>query len=75
MYPGNTVAPLGKLRLLYEASPLAFIAEQAGGAASDGKVPILDIVPQELHQTTPLLIGSKDDVEFVERTVAEVDGT
>lgn len=74
MYPGNAVAPHGKIRLLYEAAPLAFIAEQAGGVASDGKVPILDIMPRELHQTTPLLIGSKDDVEFVERTIAEVDG-
>ncbi len=74
MYPGDTVSPRGKLRLQYEASPLAYIAEQAGGAASDGKTPILDIVPQALHQRTPLLIGSKEDVAYVERTIAEVDG-
>jgi fructose-1,6-bisphosphatase I len=59
--------------LLYEACPLAFIANQAGGAASNGVTPILDIKPTELHQRTPLLIGSKEDVAFVEQTVAEVD--
>ena len=75
MYPADSKAPHGKLRLLYEAAPLAFVAEQAGGAASDGRRPILDIEPTELHQRTPLLIGSKDDVEFVERTLSEVDGT
>ncbi|MCH8962707.1 MAG: efflux RND transporter permease subunit, partial [Bacteroidetes bacterium] len=66
MYPADANAPRGKLRLLYEAAPLAFIAEQAGGAASDGVNPILDIEPSELHQRTPLLIGSRDDVAFVE---------
>ncbi|HSH80241.1 MAG TPA: class 1 fructose-bisphosphatase [Herpetosiphonaceae bacterium] len=50
--------PNGKLRLVYEAAPMAFLAEQAGGAASDGRQPILDIVPRELHQRTPLFIGS-----------------
>ena len=73
MYPADSKAPKGKLRLLYEASPLAFIAEQAGGAATDGVTPILDIQPTELHQRTPLLIGSREDVAFVARTVAEVD--
>jgi fructose-1,6-bisphosphatase I len=62
-YPANSKAPRGKLRLLYEASPLSFIVEQAGGAASDGRQRILDIVPTELHQRTPLFIGSKRDVE------------
>lgn len=61
-YPANRQSPRGKLRLLYEANPLAFIAEQAGGAAIDGVVPVLDIVPTELHQRTPLFIGSADDV-------------
>jgi fructose-1,6-bisphosphatase I len=73
MYPADSKAPEGKLRLLYEAAPLAFIAEQAGGAATDGTTPILDIQPTELHQRTPLLIGSKDDVAFVQQTVADVD--
>jgi len=54
--------PRGKLRLLCEASPLAFVAEQAGGLASDGKRRILDIAPQTLHERVPLFIGSKQDV-------------
>ncbi len=71
LYPGDPKSPHGKLRLLYECSPLAFIAEQAGGAASDGVRPILDINPTALHQRTPLVIGSKDDVALVERTLKE----
>jgi len=65
MYPADlkeAKAARGKLRLLYEANPLAFIAEQAGGMATDGERPILDIEPQDLHQRTPLYIGSRDDV-------------
>lgn len=65
MYPldyKNPEQPRGKLRLLCEASPLAFVAEQAGGAASDGKGRILDIVPDHLHQRVPLYIGSAGDV-------------
>jgi fructose-1,6-bisphosphatase I len=65
-YPANTKSPNGKLRLLYEANPLAFIVEQAGGAASNGKKRIMDIDPTELHQRTPLYIGSKADVELAE---------
>ncbi|MCU0626055.1 MAG: class 1 fructose-bisphosphatase [Gemmatimonadaceae bacterium] len=65
VYPANAKSPRGKLRLLYEANPLAFIAEQAGGAASDGYQRILDINPSELHQRTPLYMGSKADVETV----------
>jgi fructose-1,6-bisphosphatase I len=74
LYPGDTKSPKGKLRLLYECAPLAFVAEQAGGAASDGARRIMDIEPTELHQRTPLVIGSKDDVAFVERTLRETDG-
>jgi fructose-1,6-bisphosphatase I len=62
-YPSNKQSPNGKLRLLYEANPLAFIVEAAGGAATDGKSDILNIMPAELHQRTPLYIGSKSDVE------------
>jgi fructose-1,6-bisphosphatase I len=58
--------PHGKLRLLYEAAPLAFLAEQAGGAASDGTQPILDIQPTALHQRTPLFIGNKELVILAE---------
>lgn len=61
-YPANTKRPHGKLRLLYEANPLAFLVEQAGGMASDGVRRVLDIEPTELHQRTPLFMGSKDDV-------------
>jgi len=75
MYPGDRKNPDGKLRLMYECAPLALIAEAAGGAASNGKTPILDIEPKELHQRTALIIGSKDDVAFVERTLAETDGS
>lgn len=59
MYPGTIDKPKGKLRLLYECNPFAFIAEVAGGRATNGKQRILDIVPTELHQRTPLFIGSK----------------
>ena len=62
-YPANKKSPNGKLRLLYEANPLAFICEQAGGAACDGHQRILDVPPTELHQRTPLYIGSKLDVQ------------
>jgi fructose-1,6-bisphosphatase I len=63
-YPANTKSPQGKLRLLYECNPLAFICEQAGGAATDGKHRILDIQPTELHQRSPYFVGSKHDVEI-----------
>jgi fructose-1,6-bisphosphatase I len=68
-YPADTrdpKMPHGKLRLLYEAAPLAFLAEQAGGAASDGSRPILDIQPTKLHQRTPLFIGHRKLVELAE---------
>ncbi len=61
-YPVNNRNPRGKLRLLYEANPLAMIVEQAGGGAIDGVGRILDIQPTELHQRTPLFIGSRDEV-------------
>ncbi len=59
MYPATKKNPSGKLRLMYEANPLAFVVEQAGGSASDGYKRILDIVPERLHQRTPLYIGSR----------------
>jgi fructose-1,6-bisphosphatase I len=62
-YPADKKSASGKLRLMYEAAPLAMIAEQAGGSASTGKERILEIVPGELHQRVPLFIGSKGDVE------------
>src|SRR6476469_4658187 len=67
-YPANQKSPKGKLRLLYEANPLAFIVEQAGGAAIDGTQRILDVQPTELHQRTPLYIGSKKEIEIAQQT-------
>ena len=67
MYPPTTSKPAGKLRLLYENAPLALVVEHAGGAATDGKARILDITPSELHQRTPLYIGSQGDVAEVHR--------
>lgn len=66
IYPGTIKNPEGKLRLLYETAPLAFLMEQAGGKASDGQKNILDLIPSKLHQRTPLVIGSIDDVKLVE---------
>jgi len=69
-YPANSRNPGGKLRLLYEANPLAFLVEQAGGAAIDGSQRIMDVKPGELHQRTPLFIGSKGDVELASQVLA-----
>jgi fructose-1,6-bisphosphatase I len=66
IYPGNQKNPMGKLRLLYECAPMAFIIEQAGGKASDGFNPILDIEPYDIHQRSPLFIGSRKMVEKAE---------
>jgi fructose-1,6-bisphosphatase I len=72
LYPGDHKKPgneKGKLRLMYEANPLAFICYQAGGRASDGLRPILDIQPEKLHQRTPLIIGSREDVQIAEQFI------
>ncbi len=66
MYPATTTAPNGKLRLLYECSPLAFLAEQAGGSASTGNGRVMEVEPTELHQRVPYFIGSKEMVEMAE---------
>ncbi len=71
-YPSNRRRPGGKLRLLYEASPLAMIVEQAGGAAINGNRRILDLQPNELHERTPLYIGSKSDVDMAGAILAGV---
>ncbi|MBQ9407058.1 MAG: class 1 fructose-bisphosphatase [Desulfovibrio sp.] len=70
MYPPDAKKPNGKLRLMCEANPLAFLAEQAGGKASDGYGRILERVPDKLHARTPLFIGSVKDVEAVEKIYA-----
>ena len=64
MYPDDKKNPQGKLRFLFEAAPMAFIAKQAGGKASDGINDILSLVPNEIHQRTPLFIGSSKDVDI-----------
>jgi len=70
LYPADAKSREGKLRLLYEAAPLALLVEQAGGAATDGRRPILDLVPKTLHQRTPLVIGSKADVQYATGVLA-----
>lgn len=71
LYPADEKNKNGKLRLMYEANPLAFIVEQAGGLATDGKNRILDIHPSSLHQRTPLIIGSAEDVLLAKKFIAE----
>jgi fructose-1,6-bisphosphatase I len=71
MYPGTIDKPKGKLRLLYEANPFAFIVEVAGGRATNGRERILDVVPSELHQRTPLFIGSKEMMDEFETYTAK----
>ncbi|MBI4864257.1 MAG: class 1 fructose-bisphosphatase [Candidatus Riflebacteria bacterium] len=66
LYPPDRKSPKGKLRLLYEAAPMAFLVEQAGGFASNGTRRIMEVEPSELHQRTPLIIGSPDDVRDYE---------
>lgn len=72
-YPAETNKPKGKIRLLYEAGPLAYLIEQAGGYASDGHQSILDIEPEELHQRTPFFIGNRSLVYQAERFIKEYD--
>lgn len=71
MYPADIRNPNGKLRLMYECNPMAFIVEQAGGRASDGKIRILEIQPEKLHQRVPIFIGSEEDVLMVEKFLSE----
>jgi fructose-1,6-bisphosphatase I len=71
LYPGTVKQPAGKLRLLYESAPLAFLMEQAGGKASTGTQKILDVLPDKIHARTPLFIGSQEDVALVESFIQE----
>jgi len=70
MYPATSISPNGKLRLLYECNPMAFLIEQAGGKASDGFRRLMDIQPDELHQRTPIFAGSMDMVNQLEKMLA-----
>jgi fructose-1,6-bisphosphatase I len=74
IYPATTDFPTGKLRLLYEANPVAFLAEQAGGAASDGTQPILDVQPHDIHQRTALIVGGEIEMAEFERCVQDCAG-
>ncbi|XP_058808323.1 fructose-1,6-bisphosphatase 1 [Phymastichus coffea] len=65
MYPASKDAPNGKLRLLYECIPMAYIVKEAGGLASNGETNILDIIPSQIHQRSPIFLGSTEDVQDV----------
>jgi fructose-1,6-bisphosphatase I len=71
MYPADTQKPQGKLRLLYEAAPMAMLAEHAGGRASNGRIDVMDIVPETLHQRIPLYIGSREFVDIADSMLAQ----
>ena len=71
LYPGTLSNPKGKLRLLYEAFPLAFLVEAAGGRASDGTKDILDLVPDEHHQRTPLFIGNTQNIDEIDQVIQQ----
>ncbi len=71
MYPATTSSPNGKLRLLYECNPLAFLTEQAGGKATDGKQRIMEIKPTQLHQRVPYFVGNTEMVEKLESFIAK----
>jgi fructose-1,6-bisphosphatase I len=74
-YPGDAKNPNGKLRLLYECAPMSFIAEQAGGAGSDGKGRVMEILPTEVHQRVPLFVGSKGEVKIIEEYISKANVT
>jgi fructose-1,6-bisphosphatase I len=71
LYPPTRTHPQGKLRLMYEANPIAFLAEQAGGVATDGQRRILDLKPASLHQRTPLMVGSSEEMALLEQHLKE----
>jgi len=71
-YPADKKTPQGKLRVLYECFPMAYIMEMAGGKATTGKQRVLDIVPDGIHDRRPIFLGSKLDVEDVERFYREI---
>jgi fructose-1,6-bisphosphatase I len=72
LYPATKDSPNGKLRLMYECNPMAMIMEQAGGAATNGTIPILDVVPTSIHQRSPCFLGSKEDVEELKSYYAKL---
>ena len=72
-YPHLQGKPEGKLRVLFELNPMAFLIEQAGGAASDGRQPILDLQPQQIHERSPVFIGCKKDVALAEELIRQLE--
>ncbi|MCD6186808.1 MAG: class 1 fructose-bisphosphatase [Desulfuromusa sp.] len=72
-YPHLQNLPEGKLRLLFELNPMAYLIEQAGGAASDGRRPILDLQPQQIHERSPVFIGCKKDVALAEEYISQLE--
>jgi fructose-1,6-bisphosphatase I len=68
MYPFDNREPNkpGKLRLMYEGNPMSFLIEQAGGASSTTRIPIMDVVPEQIHQRVPVILGSREEVERVD---------
>ncbi len=72
-YPHLQNMPEGKLRLLFELSPMAYLIEQAGGAASDGRKPILDLLPTQIHERSPVFIGCKKDVAMAEEMIRKFE--
>jgi len=66
-YPADDKHVNGKLRLMFEANPLAMIVEEAGGASSTGKQSILEVKPMEVHQKVPVFLGSKSDIKLIEK--------
>ncbi|DBA78420.1 TPA: Fructose-1,6-bisphosphatase [Trebouxia sp. C0005] len=70
LYPADKKTKSGKLRLLYECFPMAFLVEQAGGAATTGHDRILDIMPQQIHERKPIFLGSREDVQRIEALYA-----
>ncbi|MGB0560362.1 MAG: class 1 fructose-bisphosphatase [Spirulinaceae cyanobacterium] len=71
LYPGTKQKPEGKLRLLYETAPLAFLIEQAGGRGSTGQQRLMDVIPKQIHHRTPAVLGSVEDVQLVESFIQE----
>ncbi|XP_076665749.1 fructose-1,6-bisphosphatase [Andrena cerasifolii] len=69
LYPATTSHPTGKLRLLYECIPMAYILKEAGGMASNGEIDILEVVPEKIHQRSPIFLGSQEDVEELLRYI------
>ncbi len=70
LYPADAAHPNGKLRLLYECAPLAFVAERAGGRATTGRGRVLDLRPESLHQAVPFAVGSREEVDRFEKFAA-----